>query len=656
MSRFWSLSIVAVVLLQLVESPARSIAPPNGGLDWRQQFSVLETTGLIFGTVVDGVTGAALADARVALVGRADRVLTDTAGRFAFFDLPAGAYRLVATKDGYAYGAFGQPSSAPYELPSRPGENSTRGRAIELGPGERRTGLTVRLWKFGVIAGRVRDEFGEALVGVQVQAIARVARAGRYWLTADMPHWVRTDDRGEYRLANLPQGNYVVAVRSPLIAVSTTGQPPSATFDRPWSPQLLALQRQFQTPFPLAGTSAVLDEDAWLQALAGQPVPSSLNGTTRAYPSTFYPGVLAPSDASVLTVRAGHETSGLDLRLAPEAAWSLVGTVVGFEGAQADVSVSLAILGDTDDPSSEFPTGVAVTDGAGRFRFSRVTPGRYRLRAERVALVGRPQYFTPSDAAPGSGFVFVRGEPWGDSPTLAATADVVVGKERPNEIALALRPGVRLAGRVQFDGTAARPAPDAVARIWLELDRADGYVSSIQMPNQIAVNATGSLRSIELLPARYFLRSIEAPVGWWLDSAMVDGQDMSRVAVALDGGSRSIVVTFTDRVNELAGVVRDIRGSPAADATVAMFPVDQALWRDYGSRSRRHIVQRTDSLGRYRAMNLPPGDYFLVATADDAIVDWHAPDLFEALSRRAQQISVERQVSQRYDLTVHTLR
>jgi len=74
-------------------------------------------TGLIVGQVVDS-TGAPVPEAIVRMsmpkyfsdlpTTPKGRVMADQEGRFFFSDLPAGDYYLVATKDGYAGGVFGQ--------------------------------------------------------------------------------------------------------------------------------------------------------------------------------------------------------------------------------------------------------------------------------------------------------------------------------------------------------------------------------------------------------------------------------------------------------------------------------------------------------------------------------------------------------------------
>lgn len=60
-------------------------------------------TASVTGTITDKNTGAAIADAVVKIYadGFVDIVLTDAAGLYAFYNVPAGTYYLIATKGGY---------------------------------------------------------------------------------------------------------------------------------------------------------------------------------------------------------------------------------------------------------------------------------------------------------------------------------------------------------------------------------------------------------------------------------------------------------------------------------------------------------------------------------------------------------------------------
>jgi protocatechuate 3,4-dioxygenase beta subunit len=162
----------------------------------------------IRGLVVDG-DGRGLAHAFVRLFPqgvpgalRADRA--DADGRFEFTDLAAGTFRVSAYVPGYAMPP-GNTSVAPAFA------SLGSGPSVTLAPAQRRDGLVITLARLGVIAGRVLDELGDPVEGARVQLLQVKYQAGRRRLVqADVAARL-TNDRGEYRLHDLPQGRYIVS-------------------------------------------------------------------------------------------------------------------------------------------------------------------------------------------------------------------------------------------------------------------------------------------------------------------------------------------------------------------------------------------------------------------------------------------------------------
>ena len=71
---------------------------------------------------------------------------------------------------------------------------------------------------------------------------------------------------------------------------------------------------------------------------------------------------------------------------------------------------------------------------------------------------------------------------------------------------------------------------------------------------------------------------------------------------------------------------------------ILLFPTDRQLWTDYGSESRR-IRRMTASQGGDE-ISVPPGDYFVLATAGDLGSDWQDPETLGRLSVSADRISL----------------
>jgi hypothetical protein len=132
------------------------------------------------------------------------------------------------------------------------------------------------------------------------------------------------------------------------------------------------------------------------------------------------------------------------------------------------------------------------------------------------------------------------------------------------------------------------------------------------------------------------------PVGrpdWLPRSAAVNGRE------ALDGSLeigeaddlREMVVTFTDRPAELAGLIVDEAGRPAPEYFLIAFPQDRTLWT---AGSRRVQPTRPADDGRFSFLNLPAGEYFLAATSGLEQNQWFDPAFLAELAAAAVKISL----------------
>lgn len=145
------------------------------------------------GHVLSSLTGTPLRNATVVLTAPTAPIRlvadTDAEGRFQFIGLPPGTYRLSASRTGFL-------------------ERATR-RPIPLGPNDQVTDAEIRLPPQGVIAGHVLDENGEPVDRARVRVSKQIYRNGRR-------QWDRlnavseTNDAGEYRIANLTPGRYLL--------------------------------------------------------------------------------------------------------------------------------------------------------------------------------------------------------------------------------------------------------------------------------------------------------------------------------------------------------------------------------------------------------------------------------------------------------------
>jgi hypothetical protein len=218
--------------------------------------------GSIEGTVVNAVTHAPVRGASIALAGPPNRnsldALSDDTGKFTFAGVSPGSYRIQSVQaQGYMF--------------QRPGPRSIAGAPIAVAEERTVTGVTIELMPLGVIAGKVVDDDGEPLRRVTIQAIGYSYTLGRRnYSTAGS---TGTDDRGQFRLIDLPPGRYFVRASFATFTDLVSGDfsvPPPNTY----------------RTFPQLG-----------------------------YAPTFFPNAADAAEATASVVAAGSETSGVDFRL-----------------------------------------------------------------------------------------------------------------------------------------------------------------------------------------------------------------------------------------------------------------------------------------------------------------------------------------------------
>ena len=130
--------------------------------------------------------------------------VTDSAGRFTIDDAPE-TFALEAGQTGYAEGGFGV---------RRPVGRAAR---IDLAPGQRLDDLEILLFREAVITGRVTDETGAPVAGLEVE-LSRIDARGRWtlpgWTSSEgEPYRPVTDAMGYYTAHVAPDEYAVAAIR-----------------------------------------------------------------------------------------------------------------------------------------------------------------------------------------------------------------------------------------------------------------------------------------------------------------------------------------------------------------------------------------------------------------------------------------------------------
>ena len=577
--------------------------------------------GVIFGQVKESESNRPVAGAIVTINlpgAQPLRVMADAQGRFGFRNLPKGNFNINATRPGWVDGAYGRTRPGGPLLP------------LILADGERVSGVSVPLWRYAAIAGRIVDDNGDPLVNVPVRVLKRSTIGGKITLTPVQND--QTDDRGMYRLGTLEPGDYVVVVpiQQPSQEIMISGEggvAGRAVAVRAAAPALAGGGGDFFF-FNGGGSSAAagVGED-------GRPL---------AFPTVFYPNVASSARATLISVTSGEERSSVDFQLKGVPVSKLSGVATGPEGPVANLQLTL-VPAESGESATSVETLNGFTDGQGRFTIEGVPPGQYILRgvqSPRMAMAGGEvttiqqggmtmvtRVVSSTSGTP----------PLPTQPTLWTEMTVGIGNRDVTDLSLSLRPGVKMTGMVQFDGSAERPAADRISSVGISLEPADQRPGI--SPGRGRIEASGSFATVGVPPGRYFVRVQGGYQGWTFQSAMVNGRDASVVPVEFESGDLGgVILTFTDRPTELSGRV-ETDGPPEA-STVLIFPTDQAAWTGYGSASRRFQNVRADKTGNYKATNLPAGEYYAVAIPDKMANDWQNPKFLETLVSDATRVRI----------------
>jgi hypothetical protein len=283
-----------------------------------------------------------------------------------------------------------------------------------------------------------------------------------------------------------------------------------------------------------------------------------------------------------------------------------------------------------------FETAITVTDQNGTFVFPAVAAGSYSVLTWRKP--SRNSSLT--NALPTESALF-------------AEVAVVVD-DAPATVALPLRPGAMLRGRIVLEGATPPPRPtlfQAVLGSWF------------QPPWPLAFNA-GPIAETRVTPEWEFMRegvppgrytpnvlsNFSPPPGWFLKSATVEGRDLLTSPVVVDGQDVSgIVITFTDRPASVSGLVTDAAGRTDTSAGVLAFPLDYQSWLANGSPPAVARAIPAAQTGVFTIPDLPPGEYLMVAVGLEMLDDWQ-PAMVKALAGQATRVTMANGTAARVDL------
>jgi hypothetical protein len=294
---------------------------------------------------------------------------------------------------------------------------------------------------------------------------------------------------------------------------------------------------------------------------------------------TYSPGTIHVAEAQTVRVLPGREVvvdlTGISGRLL-----RVSGTVTSVTGRpQTGLSVFLGVQ--TSNSSGEINGGGIAADGS--FSIGNVPPGDYMLRVHRLG-----------GGSPGSEF---------------ASMPISISTEDVTGLRLISRPGAMIGGRIEWDGSSARPTePMRVST--RSADWSPGPLSGESTITYVDLES-GTVREDDTFELGGIVGNIlfsASAASWSLKSVSVGGKDVTNTGVdaaSLDGGRR-VVITMTDQITSVSGAVQDTRQRPVVDYVVVLLPQRPIA----GMAATRFVrLLRPDQNGTFRLRGLAAGDY-----------------------------------------------
>jgi hypothetical protein len=566
--RPWVLCFVGLGLALTVAAASSQTVPPG--------------TGTLSGTVIDAGSRAPIANATVSYSTDGNRTRTtaqsDEAGRFSFAGVPAGRLFISAQKPGYVGGYYGVR------------EVFGANQYFEFEPGEKVSGLVLRMWGHGAFKGRVVDESGNPVANATVMAHRLAVTAGQ--LAMGREEATVTNAQGEFQTPNLSPSRYLLSAR-----------PGGAGQARTFHP------------------SARRASDATILDLRSSEIRPGVDLTLVRVPTVEVEGTIGASDAlpAGLTVELVEEPSSYGIKND----LGSFSTPVAADGKFAFPSVP---AGRYVARAIKFPTGAP---GGGRVITQTPSSSGFGITS---GAIGR-EPVTPLAPLP-------------SAPTLYGETAVIVGDEAIRGIRLVLQPAGRIRGRVVFTGNAEPPAPDELLRTGLVVITPGGRVLPSFQVGRIEGN--GAFVTMGLPPGLYSLFVMPPGLGqiagalpdtwltrWKTSRTTQDVQPLGAGLIQLGQVDTDVTITFSpEALGGIQGTVLDAAGKPVPEASVFIVNADRRLWT-LGAQARE---VRPGRRGGYDA-SLLPGDY-LVTASMTAPEHWAEASALEQLMRGATRVTL----------------
>lgn len=575
--------------------------PDVGAADSSQRPSRAEArlTGRV--TSTDGDVPLEDVVVRIRTVSRQEESVTDGTGAFTFEGLPVGAASVSFKRPGYQLG--------------EPGTAGIGADLIVQLASSQNAPLNVRMSRRATISGTVRSSTGAGTQGLRVYAFDLAQLTSQSFAPSELPSAI-TDIGGEYRLADLAPGVYVV-----------------------WADD--------QAP------------QAGLGAAAGQPSPQdidrilgSIGGAAGARPTVapklelpapvFFPGTFFFNDATRFKLALASQERNIDFVYRASPVMRIAGQILGNPGVIRSSRIAITplstVLGAGRGPI------VSQPDADGHFEIRNLSTGVYRI----LAFSGIASSQGAGDPAIGSSSIASRLPiQW------YAFAEVKVDSEDLGGLFLSLQPAKTIKGKLDSADPIFSDRVKTETQV-VFMPRADwGLGVRGLVPSRSAfINKDGTFAITGVLPGTYDVEARMPETGgqWWLESAVAGGVDCLDGSLRIEPTTQDVPdlsLTVTRSESVLKGHIVGGLG-PTRQTFVVVFPRAELTFSS--ARRRQFVIPDID--GGYEFHRLPSGEYLIAVVRDFDAQSWSDSDLIATLRKTGVSVTVKVGVVTTQDLQI----
>jgi hypothetical protein len=475
--------------------------------------------------------------------------LTDNEGYFQVAKVKAGKYFALVNAPGVVSPlAFIDPRRSPREF----FDESTIGFDPILVNGVDDIDVNIPVRRGGAISGRVTYADGDPAVGVRVEILRRVGSdlvpvlssfAVFGSVTNNAAGVYQTDDRGYFRYAGLPAGQFTIRVNENVDHTEKA-------------------KRQYSDPDDnIFGTSSFL--------------------------TVYYPDISDPAQAQTVDIELGQEHPEINILIPDRALRKLEGKVVsGKEGAPLK-NVRLYLKRKGERAGRSFPGGAnkqqdTTSDEKGIWRFEQLPPGTYEIAAEPPSESEYDYEITYGSNSANSNL-----RPKKEKPVHYArqVREVTIGEKDQNDLVLKLDPAGKVSGAITVENS--KEFPDYVSiglfnEEGLEIASESLWVSSMGDGTKIEKYIQRDFVIDQVPPGKVYLRVFVPDQNFYVKSALLKNTDLllNLIDVAEGQFLDGLQVTFGVDVGTLKGKVVNDKNDPEVKAEFFLIPTDSTKRRN----------------------------------------------------------------------------